>query len=231
MSTKFKIELEITHTDDDTINISSISINKLSDKDNMPNEVSEVNEVNEEDNNTMDNQINNHEQLIRLVKHFESFYPKAYLDPVKIPTIGYGTIRYKNGNKVKLGDTITKSEAINEMLHELNQKYNSIKSHIKVDLNTNQIDALVSFAYNVGEGALINSTLLKKVNEGKFDEVPSQFMRWINAGGKPLPGLWRRRLAESMLFQGLLNKVPDSSKIPKNYADIKYFPNDYTRFV
>lgn len=178
----------------------------------------------------MDN-IKDHEQLIRLVKHFESFFPKAYLDPVKIPTIGYGTIKYENGNKVKLGDKITEEEAINEMLYELNQKYNAIKPHIKVELNTNQIDALVSFAYNVGEGALIKSTLLKKVNEGKFDEVPTQFMKWINAGGRPLKGLWRRRFAEALLFQGLLTKVPESTRIPANYAEIKYFPNDYTRFV
>lgn len=182
-------------------------------------------------NTTVSSNLEDHSQLIRLVKHFESFYSKAYLDPVGIPTIGYGTIQYSNGNKVKLGDTITEDDAINEMMLELNQKFKAIKDSIKVPLNTNQWDALLSFAYNVGEGALKNSTLLKKVNEGNFDEVPSQFMRWINAGGRPLAGLWRRRLAEALLFQGKLYKIPESSKIPTDYASIKYFPEEYNQYV
>ena len=118
-----------------------------------------------------------------------------------------------------------------QLIRLVNQKFKAIRDSIKVPLNTNQWDALLSFAYNVGEGALKNSTLLKKVNEGNFDEVPSQFMRWINAGGRPLAGLWRRRLAEALLFQGKLYKIPESSKIPTDYASIKYFPEEYNQYV
>ena len=72
---------------------------------------------------------------------------------------------------------------------------------MKVPLNQAQFDALVSFAFNLGAGALETSTLLKKLNAGKYAAVPQEFEKWVKAGGKTLPGLVRRRTAEAQLFE------------------------------
>ena len=83
-----------------------------------------------------------------------------------------------------------------------------VRKFVKVELTQNQFDALVDFAYNAGVGALQKSTLLKKVNAGKFDEVPAEFMKWTKGGGKELPGLVRRRRAEVKLWRGLDTEAP-----------------------
>ena len=124
--------------------------------------------------------------LTKVVMTFEGFYSNAYKDPVGIWTIGYGTIKYANGNKVKSGDTITKEAALAEMMHELDVKWNSIKSHIKVNLNDNQIAACISFSYNCGSSAFIKSSILRYINANDFSNAKNAFMKWINAGGKPL---------------------------------------------
>jgi GH24 family phage-related lysozyme (muramidase) len=142
---------------------------------------------------------------IDLIKEFEGLYLKAYLDPVSIPTIGYGTIVYSDGRKVKLGDKITKKEAEGFLLYELFDKSRSIEKMIKVDYSRGEFCALCSFAYNLGLASLKSSTLLKKLNNNKPKaDVAEEFARWVKAGGKILPGLVRRREAEKALF---LSKV------------------------
>ena len=139
-----------------------------------------------------------------------------------------GTIKYSNGKNVQLGETITKEQAEIELNREIEEKWNGIKGLILVPLNVNQQDALVSFAYNCGVQAFKNSTLLKKINANQLDEVPNQFMKWINANGKALPGLWRRRLAEALLFMGI-KEIP--SKYDNDYANMKYFPADWKKYI
>jgi len=138
---------------------------------------------------------------LAVIKEFEGLYLKAYLDPVGIPTIGWGTIRYPDGRKVKMGDRCTQSEAEAWLLHEVNKFARDVKSLVRVSLSTNEFCALVSFCYNLGSGALSKSTLLRKLNAGeKRAVVANEFDRWINAGGRPLKGLIRRRAAEKKLF-------------------------------
>lgn len=138
---------------------------------------------------------------INLIKEFEGFYPTAYLCPANVETIGFGTVRYKNGNKVKLGERITIKEAEDELMFELEK----IATNIKAKVNQNQFDALCSFTYNLGIGALLNSTLYKKVRLNPEDQtIKDEFLRWNKArvGGKlvVLRGLTRRRIAESNLY-------------------------------
>lgn len=71
---------------------------------------------------------------------------------------------------------------------------------MEVPLTQQQFDALVSFAFNVGNGAFCDSTLLKRLNAGQYDAVPAQLNRWVKAGGKTLEGLVTRRAAEGALF-------------------------------
>jgi lysozyme len=80
----------------------------------------------------------------------------------------------------------------------------SVDSFCRDDINQNQFDALVSFAYNLGVGNLKSSTLLKKVNANPSDPtIRDEFMKWVNGGGKKLPGLVKRRQAEADLYFGV----------------------------
>lgn len=72
---------------------------------------------------------------------------------------------------------------------------------IRVPLTDGQFDALVSFTFNLGSGALQRSTLRRKVNREEHTQVPTQLMRWVWAGGRKLRGLVRRREAEIQLYQ------------------------------
>lgn len=136
-----------------------------------------------------------------LIKKFEGLRLQAYLDAVGIPTIGYGTIRYPNGNKVKMGDTCTEKQANEYLVFKLNQFEMDIKRLVKVPLEQHQFDALVSFVYNLGPTNFGKSTLLKKVNAKQYSEAAEQFLAWNKAGGKALKGLTRRREAEKELFE------------------------------
>jgi lysozyme len=80
---------------------------------------------------------------------------------------------------------------------------NAVIRLIKVPLNNNQFDALVSFTFNLGAGALQRSTLRAKINKEEYWAAPSEFMRWIYAGGKKIPGLIIRRMAEVELYSSL----------------------------
>jgi lysozyme len=139
---------------------------------------------------------------IELVKEFEGCYLDAYKDPIGIPTIGIGTIKYPDGRKVKMGDKITLKQAEELLMHELNTKAIAIQHHFfNVAINQNQFDALLSFTYNLGVGALGKSTLLKKVKSNHNDpSIRNEFMKWVRAGGRVLPGLVRRRKAEADLY-------------------------------
>ena len=140
-------------------------------------------------------------QGIQLVKSFEGCFLNAYLCPAKVWTIGYGNTKYQNGTAVKQGDKITQEQAealLSDILAEFSKDVSKL---IKVELNDNQFSALVSFAFNLGVGALSKSTLLKKVNANPNDKtIESEFMKWVSAGGKKLNGLVRRRTAESKLY-------------------------------
>lgn len=139
---------------------------------------------------------------LELIKEFEGFSANAYLDVVKIPTIGWGNTFYADGRKVKLGDQISKTDAL-ELLEFVANKYfaDKIFPLIKVEVNQNQFDAMVSLAYNIGVGAFSNSTLLKRVNAKDFIGAANEFLRWNRAGGKVLLGLTRRRKREYELFK------------------------------
>jgi lysozyme len=136
----------------------------------------------------------------KIVKDSEGCKLKAYLCPARIPTIAWGATRYEDGSKVKLGDTITLERAEKLFKTLINEFETDVKKLIKVEVNENQLSALVSFAYNVGIGNLKNSTLLKKVNAGDFQGASKEFDKWVYSNGKKLAGLIRRRQAEKALF-------------------------------
>lgn len=139
---------------------------------------------------------------VEFIKEYESLRLKAYKDAVGVWTIGWGTIQYPNGKRVKQGDTCTEAQAYEYLMYEINTKSIAIQHHFfNVAINQNMFDALVSFTYNLGVGALAKSTLLKKVKANPQDPaIRAEFNRWVNGGGKKLPGLVRRRKAEADLY-------------------------------
>ena len=140
-------------------------------------------------------------QTIDLIKNFEGLRLDAYLCSAKVATVGWGSTFYEDGTKVKLGDKITRKRADELLDFMVLQFANQVKPLIKCELNENKFGALVSFAYNVGVGALQKSTLLKKVNANCDDpSIKMEFLRWNKAGGKILAGLTKRREAEAKLF-------------------------------
>jgi lysozyme len=146
----------------------------------------------------------------KLLEQWEGVRLNAYKDSAGLLTIGVGHLLTKSelssgkididGESVKYGDGLTSGQADALLAQDLNPAETTVKNNVKVELNQNQFDALVSFTFNVGGGAFKGSTLLKKLNNGLYGEVPSQLMRWDKAGGKVVPGLKKRRENEVNLW-------------------------------
>lgn len=137
---------------------------------------------------------------IALIKEFEGCRLTAYLDSVDVWTIGYGWTHSVDGKPIKRGMTIDQGTADRLLKTGLVSYESDITKLVKVQLNQNQFDALVSFAYNLGSRSLSTSTLLKKLNAGDYLGAADEFPRWNKAGGQVLAGLTRRRMAERALF-------------------------------
>lgn len=131
-----------------------------------------------------------------LIKQFEGLYLKAYRCPAGVPTIGYG-----HTAGVAMGQTVTQQQADDYLRRDVRQFERAVSRLVRVPLTQGQFDALVSFAFNLGEGALAQSTLLRLLNAGDYAGAAAQFERWNKAGGRVLPGLVRRRAAERALFE------------------------------
>ncbi|WP_397321946.1 lysozyme [Pantoea agglomerans] len=132
---------------------------------------------------------------INLVKRFEGLELKAYRDSVGILTIGYG-----HTHAVKAGDIITGEQADAFLREDLQVAELTVNTNVKVKLTQGQFDALVSFVFNLGSGNFVKSTLIKKLNAGDYAGSADEFGKWVNAGGKKLPGLVKRRAAEREVF-------------------------------
>jgi len=132
----------------------------------------------------------------QLIKKYEGLYLTAYKDPVGILTIGYG----HTGSDVKPGQRITQAQADQLLQGDVAIAEKAVRSQVKVPLTQGQFDALVSFTFNLGAGALKSSTLLKKLNAGDYAGAQAEFGKWVHAGGKVLPGLVARRQEEATMF-------------------------------
>lgn len=144
----------------------------------------------------------------KFIQSYEKLRLEAYKDAVGVWTIGYG-----HTNSVCAGDTCTEEEADKWFDDELHQFENTVNNCVKVPLKQNQFDALVSFTYNLGSGALRSSTLLKLLNLGNYLGAANRFENW-NRGmvdGKlvELPGLTKRREAERQIFQQNIYEMHD----------------------
>jgi lysozyme len=136
------------------------------------------------------------ERGLNLVKSFEGLRLCKYKDPVGIWTICYGHTGF-NPNNV---NCMTEAQCVQTLRNDIARFETCVNNAVKVALNSNRFSALVSFSFNVGCGALQGSTLLRILNQGNYGGVCTELKKWVNGGGRRLPGLVRRRDAECVLF-------------------------------
>lgn len=160
---------------------------------------------------------------LALVKKYESCKLSAYQCPAGVWTIGYGHTK-----SVKKGDSLqNEPEALALLESDLNSIGMEVEKRVRVPLGDNQFSALVSFAFNVGIGNFTYSTLLKRLNAGGYDAVPSELAKWVkatdpNTGKKiTLGGLVKRRAAEAELWlQDITDDFQNSVDMPQRvHAD------------
>ena len=156
-----------------------------------------------------------------LLKKFEGCKLKAYRCPANVCTIGYGHTSAAGAPEVHDGMTISQKDADDILRCDLVKYETAVFGMVHQPLTQHQFDALVDFAYNAGVGALKSSTLLKKVNAAQFDDVPAELMKWTKGGGKVLPGLVRRRQAESEWW----TLVEASAKAPDDMEEHRTEPD------
>ncbi|UQZ76861.1 hypothetical protein C2I17_21220 [Niallia circulans] len=135
---------------------------------------------------------------LSLIKSFEGVRLTAYK---AVPTEEHWTIGYGHyGPDVRKNQTITQAQADAYLKSDVARFEKAVNDYVKVPLTQNQFDALVSFTYNCGAGALQRSTLLELLNQGKYEDAADQFDVWIKSGNKVLNGLVKRRAQEKELF-------------------------------
>ncbi len=142
-----------------------------------------------------------------IIKNFEGLRLTAYRDVAGVWTIGYGSTRYHDGKPVKPGDQLASELQADALFRNtLGQYQDAVNEFVKVPITQNQFDALVSFTYNEGTGALQQSTLLVKLNEKNYAEAAAHFLAWDKitdpkTGQKAIcDTLVERRREESRLF-------------------------------
>lgn len=134
---------------------------------------------------------------IVLIKQYEGCKLFAYRDSVGVATIGYGHTK-----GVRMGQAITQRQA-DEFLREDITVAEKVLNNMGINFTQNQFDALCSWIFNLGTGNFIHSTMMKRISTDADDEtITDELIRWHNAGGKPLLGLMRRRVAEANMFLG-----------------------------
>ena len=134
---------------------------------------------------------------LRLIKDFEGLRLGAYLCPAGVWTIGFGHTK-----GVCQGQVITEAQACDYLVEDV-APIERLLNVLGINFRQEQFDALVSWIFNLGEGNFRSSTMTKYIMADKADEdITDQMIRWINAAGKPLLGLKRRRVAEANLWLG-----------------------------
>lgn len=147
-------------------------------------------------------------KIVEFISSFEGFRSKPYYDIAGKPTIGYGATYYQDGRKVTMQDPpITKQCALDLKEFHIEETEKVVRKYVKSNINQNQFDALVSWVYNLGEGNLKTSTLLKKINANPNDPtIKNSWVQWNKARNPKTGklefsnGLNRRRHEEVAIY-------------------------------
>jgi len=146
----------------------------------------------------------------RKIREWEGSRARAYRDAGGKLTIGVGHLLTKSelasgklwiqGQAVPYAAGLSDKQILDLLGQDLAGAEQAIKDGVDVELSQNQFDALVSFCFNVGRMAFKNSTLLRLLNQEKYDELPAQLRRWVRCNGKVIQGLVSRREQEIELW-------------------------------
>lgn len=151
-----------------------------------------------------------YQKAAEFIIQFEGFRAQAYLDPLKVPTIGYGTTVYSDGTKVKLGQTITRNRAKAQLMSHLYKTVETLEFTVPLWnlFNENQKIAVISFAYNLGEnfyGRQGFSSISRYLSQPQlWGSIEDALVLYRNPGSVVEVGLRRRRLAEAEKFKELI---------------------------
>jgi len=169
-------------------------------------------------------------EALDLIKEFEGFRAKAYLDKLAKPplwTIGYGTTaRAMVGIEPSAGMVITEPEAERYLLAAVEKFAAQIAPKITKPINGNEFGAFVSLAYNIGPTAFGGSTALRRFNLGDKRGAADAMLMWNKAGGRVIKGLQRRREAERALFL-----TPDHLPPPVDYVPVTAAPSFWAGII
>ena len=135
---------------------------------------------------------------IDLIKRYEGFSAKAYFCPAGVLTIGHGHVL--SDTPANRRRTVTSAEAEEYLISDVRIAERAVHRLITAPLTQGQFDAVVSFTFNLGSGALQRSGLRRKLNREEYDDATLEFRKWVYAGGRRLPGLIKRRAAEAERF-------------------------------
>jgi lysozyme len=135
---------------------------------------------------------------VTLVKRSEGYRSRVYLDISGIPTIGYGH-RLQHPETFPKG--IDEQQAMQILANDVREAEWAVEHLVKVPLMQGQFDALVDFVFNLGSSRLASSTLLKILNEGRYEDAVEQLLLWDHAGSGESTALKTRREAEAKLWQ------------------------------
>lgn len=134
---------------------------------------------------------------LQLIKEFEGLRLGSYKCPAGVWTIGYGHTK-----GVKQGQVIDQMRADDYLVEDIAPIERQLNK-LNLNFRQEQFDALVSWIFNLGGGNFQSSTMLKRIDSDADDvEITDQMVKWVNAGGKPLAGLKKRRVAEANMFLG-----------------------------
>ena len=136
-------------------------------------------------------------QIADFIKAWEGLRLDCYIDAAGKPTVGWGHLLEPHEPHPQ---NLTLEQACQYFDRDLEEHAQAVDDMVEVDIAQHEFDALVSFAFNLGPDALRRSTLLRKVNERRFDDAAHEFERWVYAGQKKLVGLVKRRKAECAVF-------------------------------
>ena len=147
----------------------------------------------------------------RKVADWEGFKPRAYHDAGGKLTIGVGHLLTRSelsagkiwiqGEAVRYAAGLSDRQVLDLLAQDLKGAENAVNEGVEVELQQNQFDALVSFCFNVGATAFKNSTLLRRLNQGGYEEVPVQLRHWVHGNGAVVAGLVGRREHEIALWK------------------------------
>jgi lysozyme len=143
---------------------------------------------------------------LAVIKNFEGLRLEAYRDIAGVWTIGYGSTRYHDGKAVKPGDKLAnETQADSLFRNTLGQYEDAVNNKVKVPITQNQYDALVSFTYNEGTGALAQSSLLILLNEKDYEGAAEHFMLWDK--------ITDPKTGDKIVSQTLVNRRKEESKL------------------